>query len=134
MTESRNENDIGIFWVNGEAADVASVLQTDRVPCLARISALVHAIALQDVVADAGFSSADIDHIWVRFSYRDRSYGRKLFLVRHGNPIQSAVGRLPYATTHSAKVVGIRLAHYARNREHASAPKRADQPPREPLE
>ena len=134
VTECRNENNVGILRVNGEAADVATVFESDRMPGFAGVGALVHAIALQDVVANAGFAGAYVDDVWVRLSYGDGYNGRELFLVRHRSPVQAAVGRLPHSTAHSAEIVGVGLTHDAGDREHAPAAKWSDEAPGKTLE
>src|SRR6185503_4069351 len=101
--------------------DMARVFKSDELPRLSRIGTLVHAIALQDVVANAGFAGADIHNVGIGLGNRDRADRGELFLVGHGNPIDAAVGRLPHPAADTAEVIGIRLANGSGDGQNASA-------------
>ena len=53
MTERRDKNDVRIFRMHDERADVARIFQADVLPILAAIDRLINAVAVSDVAAQA---------------------------------------------------------------------------------
>ncbi len=57
----RDENDIGIVRINGNAADMARGVEADVLPRAAAVSGFINAIAIGKIGAEIGFAGADID-------------------------------------------------------------------------
>ncbi len=74
VPQRRDENNVGILRMDGESSDMARVFQADKVPCFSRIGTLVHAVALQDVVANAGLTCPHIHDVRIGFGNGDRAY------------------------------------------------------------
>src|SRR3954465_11742442 len=55
VSQRGDESDVGIFGMDDHGSDVARVVQSNVLPVLAAIEALVNAVAIRNVAADAGF-------------------------------------------------------------------------------
>src|SRR5581483_938374 len=93
------------------------------------VGRFVHAIAIRDVAANAGFAGTDINHIVIGIGYRDRAYRRDRILIGEWGPGIAAIYRPPYSPGNPAKVVSVGIATYAGDSQHASAAIGTDQPP-----
>ena len=73
MAQCRDEYDVRIFWIDDHRADVPRVSQPDVSPGAPAVDGLVHAVAVGDIAANAGFARADVDDVVVARRYRDRA-------------------------------------------------------------
>ena len=60
-----NKNNIRIFGINGNAADVAGSLEADVLPGTAGVSGLINADAISKIGAEVGLASANINNVRV---------------------------------------------------------------------
>ena len=98
MSQRRDEGDVRIFRIDDQAADGVRVRQADELPGLAGVDGLVHAIAADDVAADARFAGADVDDVGIGLGNRDarRSTATRLSSCRTA---ASSSGRRPWSST-----------------------------------
>ena len=127
MAEGGDERDIGIARIDDDFADGARVAQADVLPGLAAVHGLVDAVALRDVAAQAGFSRADVQNIWIGHRHGEAANGGRAFLVEDRGPGQSAVGRLKDTAAGASEVVGGGIPGDAGCRERTAAAKGSDQ-------
>ena len=121
VAESGNVHEVGIFRMHEDARDVLRVFEADVRPGLSGVSGLVHAVAVGDVAADAGFAGANVDDVGVRRSDGDRADGHDGGLVRERRPRRAAVHGLPDAASDGAEVIRIRIACDAGHGKRAAA-------------
>src|SRR6266481_9028092 len=135
MPQGGDERDVGIFRVYDQTADGTRVAKADKLPGFARVDGFVHPIPADDVAADARFPGADINDVGIGFGNRDRTDGRRsVFLfVKESLPVEAAIGGLPDAGCHAAKIIGVVLADDAGNGENASAAEGSDEAIVEPF-
>src|SRR5471032_1320676 len=62
MSECGHKDDVRVPGIDDQRADVPRVLEADILPGLAPIHGLVHAIAVRDVAANAGFARPHINN------------------------------------------------------------------------
>src|SRR5258708_4587951 len=104
------------------------VRQANEFPGLAGVDRFIHSVSADDVAADASFASTYIDRVWIGLGNGQRANRRRcvLLLVKERPPIEAAIGGLPNAPGHTAKIINVVLADDAGNGEHASAAKGPD--------
>ena len=91
--------------MDADLGDAVRLAEADVLPGLTAVAAPVHAVAGQDVAADAGLAGADEDEIGVGLADRDRADRRSGDLeVGDGIPVLTAVRRLPEAAAGGAEV------------------------------
>src|SRR5262249_1484328 len=92
--ERPDVDDVGVLRVNGEFADLESLLQPHVLPGLAAVGGLVDAVAVGDGVARVVLAGADPDDVPVRRRHGHVAYGYgglAVELVLEGDAV---VGRL----------------------------------------
>ncbi|GBD16679.1 hypothetical protein HRbin26_01582 [bacterium HR26] len=130
MAERRHVDDVRVARVDHDLADVAGVGEPAVDPGTAGIRGLVDAIAVGDVVADAGLAGADIDDVGVGFRHRDGTdSGGAEEAVGDVAPGHPAVGRLPDPASAGAEVEGHRVRDVTGDGDHPPAAVRADAAP-----
>src|SRR5271169_6329700 len=129
MSKRRDEGNVRILGIHGEARDGMRVAQANQLPGFPRVDRLVNTVTADDVATNTSFSGSDIDDIRVRFGNRDcPNRWRPIFLlVENWFPVEAAIGCLPHASGDGAKIIDIILADDARHRDHAPATKWAHQ-------
>ena len=63
MSERRDQNDVGISWIDNQRADLAAVSESDIFPGLARIDRFVNADSVSGVAANGRFTGAGVNDI-----------------------------------------------------------------------
>ena len=122
LAERRDVHDVRIGRVDANLGDPVRVGEPDVLPGLAGVAAAVHAVARQDVAADARLAGADEHEVRVRLADRNRTHRRRRDLeVGDGVPVVAAVGRLPEAAAGRAEVGLVRPALDAADRDGAAA-------------
>ena len=93
---------------------------------------LVHAVAGNDVAADARLAHADEHDVRVRLGHRHRADRRAVDLaVGHSRPLDAAVRRLPESPAGGPEVRLLGTSLHARHRDGSPAAERADAAPLE---
>ena len=122
LSERRDVDDVRVGRVDADLGDAVGVGEPDVFPGLAAVAAAVHAVARQDVAADARLAGADEDEVGVGFRHRDRAHRRRRDLeVGDGVPVVAAVGRLPEAAAGRAEIGFVRPALDAGDGDGAAA-------------
>ena len=134
MSERRDQNDVGISWIDNQRADLAAVSESDIFPGLARIDRFVNADSVSGVAANGRFTGAGVNDIVIRRRDRDCANRRNIFLVEKRRPILATVHCFPNAAGNSAEIIGVRFPRNAFNRERATAAERSDLAPLHPAE
>src|SRR6266700_1830181 len=135
MTQCRDESDIRVLRMDGNAADRARVAQASERPGFARVDGFVHAVSVNDVAANAGLTCAGIDHVGIGRRYGDCSdrWRHVFHLVGHGTPGQSAIRALPHAAAYATEIICVRIADDAAHGQNSSATEGANQSPGEAM-
>ena len=129
MTERRDKNNIWIFWIDEDAADLTGVFETDMRPRFAAVDAFVHAVAVGILRPHIGLARADINRVrrgWRYGEGSDRSY---LLIVKDRCPCAPRVAGFPDAAADRAEIECIWLSGHAADRVNPSAAKRPDHSP-----
>ena len=130
MPEGRDKNDVRIFRMDDDRADVAAVFQADIPPIAAAIDGLINAVAIGDIAAQRRLTGAGVDRVVIARRYRqgtDRGSG--MLLVEHRLPVGAAVGGFPHTTSDCAEIISVRLTRDAFDRDPAAAPEGSDLAP-----
>src|SRR5664279_857408 len=61
VSQSCDENDVGVAWVDDDRSDVARVFQPNVCPRPAGIGRFVHAVPVGNIAAKAGFATTCIE-------------------------------------------------------------------------
>src|ERR1700738_4737510 len=128
MSQGSDERDVWIFRVHDQPPNGMRVAKPNKLPGFSRVDGFVHTVSADDVAANAGFPSADIDRVGIGFGNGERTDRRRggLLLVKDGFPIEAAIRGLPDAARNAAKIVSVVLANHARDSENPSAAKGPD--------
>ena len=92
MAQGRDKYDVGVFRINNDSANMACIFQSDIFPGLAAIQGFVHAIAIRNIAANAGFSRTGIDDVVVRLCNCNAAYRCDVLFVENGMPVSARVG------------------------------------------
>src|SRR5262249_19489608 len=133
MAKRRNENDIGIFGMNNDPANMAGIAEPNVLPALAGVGGLENSVAFHDVAANTGFAGTGEDDVRVRLRDRNVAHRGDLFFVGNRFPRRAAIGGLPNTASHRPEVESGRVAGSARDRQHASGAIGPNRSPGEPL-
>ncbi len=134
VPERGYKHHIFISRIDNQRADVPCIFQADVVPGLAGIDRLENPSAVRGIAADRRFAGADVNHIVIGRRNGDRADRGDRLLVEQRNPIRAAIGSFPHAAGYCAKVICVRLARHAFNRQGAPAAKGTNLSPPHPIE
>jgi hypothetical protein len=133
VAERRDVDDVRVSRVHFDTADLLRVAEPHEVPGPAGVGRAIQAPALRDVRTHVGLSGADVDHAGIRSGDGERADRAHRHVVEDRLPGAAGVEALPDATVHRAEVVMVGLAGHTRDREHAPAAERPDEPPAQVL-
>ena len=102
-------DDVGIFRMDGDAADLEGLLQAHVLPGLAAVGGLVNAVAVGDGVAWVVLAGADPDDVAVGGSHADRADGDGAFAVELVVEGDAVVDRLEQSARSGGDPVGGRV-------------------------
>src|SRR6185312_12114556 len=128
-SHGRDEYDIGILRINGNAADMARRVETDVLPRLSAVSGFINAIAIRQVGTEIGFTGAYIDDRRIRLRHGNRANRRNGLAVKGRLPGDAAIRGLPHATAYTTEIVNVWLAFNSSHGNGASTTVRADHAP-----
>ena len=98
-------------------------------PALAAVERLEDTVPVGHVTARTRLARAHIEDVGIGGRHGQRADGGDRRVIRQHGPGCAAVGGLPDSARHGAEIIDIRLAGYARHREHAAAAIRTDAAP-----
>ena len=125
-------NDVRIPRIDGNAADLARVLQTDVTPCGAGVGGFKDAVAGRKILANVGLAGSGIDGFRIGGSHGQRADRGHGLAVKNRGPDHSSVGGFPDPAIDRTKVKSCGVARHTGDGHRASAAERADQAPLEP--
>ncbi len=105
MAERGYEDDVGIFGMHQNAADLEGVAQAKIAPGFAGVGGFVDSIAKCDVGAHVGFSGSDVDGVGVGRRDGESSNGSDGLLVENGCPGPARVGGMPDSSIHGSEII-----------------------------
>src|SRR5262249_20718413 len=89
--------DVRVFRVDGDAADVARLLDAEVLPGLAAVGGAIGPVAPGDAVARVALAGADPDDVRVGRGHGDGADAQGRLVVEDRRPGGAVVGRLPDA-------------------------------------
>jgi hypothetical protein len=135
MAERRDEDDVGVGGMDPDLRDHLRLDEPDVRPRLARVSRLVHAVALRDVAAQLALAHPDVDDVRVRWRDGDGAdRGARELAVGDRGPGCAAVDRLPKSAAGRAEIIFVRARRAAGGRNRSAAPGGTDAAPVERAE
>jgi hypothetical protein len=134
VAERCHVDDVGVVRIDVDAADLLRVAQPHEAPGLPAVGRAVDTLALGDVRAHVGLAGADVEGLGIGGRDRERADRAHRHVVEVRPPGAAGVQGLPHATVDGAEVEVVGLTGNARDREHAPATERPDQPPAQVLE
>src|SRR5262249_37130193 len=123
--------DVGVLRIDGDLADVLSVIKADVRPGLAGVGGLVHAVAVADRIAQSGLAAADVDGVRRGRRNRQSADRSNRLSIEHRHPDPPGVRGLPAAAVAGAHVDLVGPPGHAADGVHAAAAKRSEHPPLE---
>src|SRR5580765_4299020 len=87
----RDKNEIGITRIDGNPADVPGGGQADVLPGASAIGGFVDAIAISEIRAEVGFTSANINNVGIGWSDCQCADGRDRLAVKDWLPGNAAI-------------------------------------------
>jgi len=129
MAKRRDEDDVGVLWIDEDAADLARVVETEMGPGLSCVGRLVHAVAVRNLRPHVGLAGADVDDVRVGRRNADRTDRRDWLRVEDRVPRPSGVRRLPDAAADRTEVERVRLSRNAADAVDPAAAERPDAAP-----
>ena len=133
VPQRRHPHDVGVRGVDGDAPDVARLLQPREPPRLAAVRGVIHALAPRRAVAVVRFPRPDPHFQWIGRGERDVPDREVRRVVEDRFPGRPVVHALPDAARSRAHVdVGLRAGHDLEIGDAAAGDRRPDQAPGEP--
>ena len=121
--------------MDADLRDGINRLEAHVRPRLARISALVDAIARHDVAANRRLAHTDVHDIGIALAHRHRAHrGAGDLAVGHRPPVLAAIGGLPQPAAGGAEIRLVLAPYDPAGGNRPAATIRADIPPPERLE
>src|SRR6266852_463022 len=133
MSECGNEDEVGIMIIDKDFGDVLAIAQADIRPRFAAIDGFVKAVAIGNIVSQALLARADIEHVRIRWSDRDRADGGDGLSVEDGCPGRAAVDGFPNTSRYGAEIINARVPRHAGDGFRAAAAKGPDEAPFHPV-
>src|SRR5262245_54499775 len=101
--------------MNADAPDDARIFKSHPLPRLARVRRFVHAVAVREVAADAGFAHPDVNYVRIGLADFNRAHRSCAERLPIGDrvPRDAAVRRLEDATARASEVIDHRLRRHA---------------------
>jgi hypothetical protein len=135
VADGRDVDQVGIFGIDADAADLLRGFEADVRPGLAGVGGLVHAVAVGGVAAHGGFAGADVQDVGVRRRNRDGADRPEIDLaVGDGLPGVATVGGLEDASAHTTEVEDERLVAHTGDGDDAAAAEWAELAEGNPLQ
>ena len=126
MAERCDVRDIRVFRMDEHASDGTGVLEADIFPGFASVDRFVDAVAMGNISADTGLSSAHVNHIRIGRRDGDTANGRGLLVVKDGLPSHGAIRGFPDPAAGRAKIVSVGIARNSGSGERASTAEGSD--------
>ena len=123
VTHRRRVEDLGIPRIDHDLGGRVGVLQTGRVPGLARVGGLVDTVAGNERVADVGLARTGIDDVRIRgrYSKRANTVGGVELAVGKVGPGEAVVRRAPHAPVDTTEIERKRISGHGIDRHGSSA-------------
>ena len=103
VAERRDENDVRIFRMNDERADVARIFQADVFPIPAAIDRFINAVAVSDVAAQRRFAGAGVNRVVIDGATAIAPIEELILLIENRRPVRAAIGCFPNAAGDAPK-------------------------------
>ena len=129
MPQRGDENLVYVPRVHDDSPNLPRVLQPDVHPRFAAVRGLVHSIPVGNRRAHVRLARAHVNHVRIRWHYRDCSNRSNRLRIEDGLPRPPRIIRLPNASAHASKIENLRLPAHSRHRQRAPSARRPDQPP-----
>ena len=129
MPQRGDENLVYVSRVNDDSPNLPRVLQPDVHPRFAAVRGLVHSIPVGNRRAHVRLARAHVNHVRIRWHYRDCSNRSNRLRIEDGLPRPPRIIRLPNASAHASKIENLRLPAHASYSQRTPSARRTDQPP-----
>src|SRR5437870_227501 len=97
MAQGSYVDEVEIFRIDDDPANLPRVLEANMFPGLAAIGRFVHPVAELDRVAHVGFARADVNDVWILRRNRNRAEGCGVSRIKNRRPGAARIYRLPNA-------------------------------------
>ena len=121
VADRGDEHDVRVSRIDGDAADVVSIVQAEMGPRPAAVDRLVHPVPVADRIAERRLAAADVDRVGAGRGNGKRADRGNGLRIEDRKPRPAGVSRFPDAAVHRSKVELVRPARHAADRVHAAA-------------
>ena len=130
MSHGGDEDNIRVSRINDDSGDVASIIQTEVHPTSSPVRRAIDAVAIRIVFSKVGFTTANVDNIWIARRNGDCANGGDCRLaVGEIRPALAGVRRFPDAAIDRAKVEDAGVTRVSADGDRPSAAKGPNQAP-----
>src|SRR6202022_2611020 len=122
MAEDGDKHTVCIMRIDENGGDLLPIAQAEMLPGATRVAGLIDSVAGGKVWPSQAFAAADINHVRIRRSNRQRADGTSGLIVKNRVPGSAIVIGLPHSAVVRRHVEHIRLRRNPGDGDSASRP------------